>query len=217
LVAWSRRGAGPLLLLERWRKDAFPPHLLSRNARPSRGLWPETLGFEPRAIDATQNHLQPPPRGTPLKLHYTAGEESVEKLLLALRERARKDGYDLQLAPLEQGLLVDRLQKGDFDLACCTVVFDPHPWAVLEYLEPRGPMNFTNWSHPRFGDLAAKAQQPGDAGWRGLQALWAANPAALPLLDFQSAIWVDRRLVVEPGPQGLYLSTPGAAGWRWAR
>ncbi|WP_306591462.1 ABC transporter substrate-binding protein [Geothrix sp. 21YS21S-4] len=217
LVAWSRTGAGALLLLERWRKDAFPPRLLGRNAKASRGLWPETLGFEPRAIDPGENRLQPPPPGTPLKLHYAAGEESVEKLLLALRERARRDGYDLQLIPMEQGLLVDRLQKGNFDLACSVVVFDPHPWAVFEYLESGGPMNFTGWHHPRFRELATKAQQPGDAGWRGLQALWAANPAALPLLDFHSAIWVDRRLMVEPGPQGLYLSTPGAAGWRWAR
>jgi len=27
---------------------------------------------------------------------------------------------------------------------------------------------------------------------------------------------VDKRLVVEPSPMGLYLHTPGAAGWRWS-
>ena len=219
LVAWSRAGAGPLLLLERWRKDAFPPQLLGRNARPSRGLWPETLAFEAQAIEtgSDERRIHPPRAPATLKLHYVAGEESVEKLLLALRERARRDGYDLQLAPVEQALLVDRLQKGDFELACSVVVFDPHPWAVFEYLEPKGPMNFTGWRHPRFAELAAKAQQPGDAAWRGLQAIWAQNPAALPLLDFQSVIWVDKRLVVESGALGLYLSTPGAAGWRWTR
>ncbi len=78
-------------------------------------------------------------------------------------------------------------------------------------------MNFTGWSHPRFAELAARAHQPGDAAWRDLQMIWAQNPAALPLLDFQSVIWVDRRLTVEPGALGLYLSTPGAAGWRWVR
>jgi hypothetical protein len=214
LVVWSQAGVGPLQLLERWRGDAFPPRLLGQNARPSHGLWPESLGFEPRAMDPGTGA----PRGPgSWRLHYAAGDESVEKLLLALRERARKDGFDLQLIPLEQGLLVERLQKRDFQLACSVVVFDPHPWAVLEYMEPQGPMNFTGWQHPRLAELSARLQQPGDSDWRNLQSLWARSPAALPLLDFQSVIWVDRKLQVEPSPMGLYLHTPGAAGWRWSR
>ncbi|MFN7958487.1 MAG: ABC transporter substrate-binding protein [Holophagaceae bacterium] len=214
LVVWSQAGVGPLQLLERWRRDAFPPQLLAQNARPSRGLWPETLGFEPQAMNPDTAR----PRGpASWRLHYPSGEEAVEKLLLALRERARRDGFDLQLHPLEQGLLVERLQKGDFQLACTTVVFDPHPWTVLEYLEPQGPMNFTGWKHPRLAELSARLQQPDGPAWRDLQSLWARGPAALPLLDFRSVIWVDRRLQVEPSPLGLYLHTPGAAGWRWSR
>ncbi|GLH71546.1 hypothetical protein GETHLI_00480 [Geothrix limicola] len=212
LVVWSHVGVGPLQLLERWRRDAFPPQLLALNGHPSRGLWPETLGFEPQAIAA--NSAAPKGPGL-LRLLYPAGDETVEKLLLALRERARRDGFDIQLTPLEQGLLVGRLQQGDFQLACSLVVFDPHPWAVMEYLEPKGPMNFTGWTHPRLAELSAQAQQPGDTAWRELQSLWAKAPAALPLVDFQSVIWVDRRLQVEPSPLGLYFHTPGAAGWRW--
>jgi MarR-like DNA-binding transcriptional regulator SgrR of sgrS sRNA len=212
LVVWSHLGVGPLQLLERWRKDAFPPQLLAQNARPSRGLWPESLGFAVQAIDT---EAEPPKGPGTLKLAYVAGEESIEKLLLALRERARRDGFDLQLLPLEQGLLVERLQKGDFELGCSMVVFDPHPWAVLEYMEPAGPMNFTGWRHPRLAAIAGRLQQPGEFAWSELQALWAKSPAALPLLDYQSVIWVDKRLQVEPSPLGLYLSTPGAAGWRW--
>jgi MarR-like DNA-binding transcriptional regulator SgrR of sgrS sRNA len=211
LVVWSRLGAGPLRQLEQWRKDAFPARLLGQGARPSRGLWPETLGFQPRPIAWSP---APPGPGS-LRLLYGAGDESLEKLLLALRERARRDGVDLQLVPVEQGLLAERLQNRDFQLACSMVVFEPHPWAVLEYVEPQGPMNFTGWSHPRLADLLARIQQPGDPAWSDLQALWAENPAALPLLDLQSVIWVDRRLVVEPSPLGLYFHTPGAAGWRW--
>jgi hypothetical protein len=112
---------------------------------------------------------------------------------------------------------VDRLRKGDFELACSVVVFEPHPWAVLEYLEPKGPMNLTGWQDPRAAALAAGLRQPDDAAWRDLQALWARHPAALPLLDFQSVVWVDKRLSVEPSVLGLYLGTPGAAGWRWNR
>jgi MarR-like DNA-binding transcriptional regulator SgrR of sgrS sRNA len=212
LVVWSQTGAGPLQLLERWRKDAFPPQLLALNARPSRGLWPETLGFDTQSIESG---TAPPKAPGTLRLLYPAGDEFVEKLLLALRERARRDGFDLQLTPLEQGLLAERLQKGDFQLGCSMVVFDPHPWTVLEYLEPRGPMNFLGWTHPRLADITARLQQPGDAAWREIQTLWAKGPAALPLLDFQSVIWVDKRLQVEPSPMGLYLHTPGAAGWRW--
>jgi hypothetical protein len=212
LVVWSHVGVGPLRLLERWRKDAFPPQLLAQNARPSRGLWPESLGF---TVQAIESEAEPPKGPGTLRLVYIAGEESVEKLLLALRERARRDGFDLQLLPLEEGLLVDRLQKGDFELGCSMVVFEPHPWAVLEYMEPNGPMNFTGWRHPRLAALAGRLQQPGEFGWTQLQSLWAKSPAALPLLDYQSVIWIDKRLQVEPSPLGLYLSTPGAAGWRW--
>jgi ABC-type transport system substrate-binding protein len=213
LVVWSRVGVGPLQRMEHWRKDAFPPQLLGQNARPSRGLWPETLGFKPQSIDVSTS---PQAGHGTLRLLYGAGEESLEKLLLALRERARRDGIELQLTPVEQALLTERLQKGDFQLACSMVVFDPHPWAVLEYLEPTGPMNFTGWKHPQLAGLLARIQQPGDPTWRDLQSLWARDPAALPLLDFQSVIWVDKRLVVEPSPMGLYLHTPGAAGWRWS-
>jgi MarR-like DNA-binding transcriptional regulator SgrR of sgrS sRNA len=212
LVVWSHGGGGPLQLLEQWRKDAFPPQLLGQNARPSRGLWPETLGFEHRNMETGL----PAPRGPgAIRLLYCAGDESIEKLLLALRERAHRDGFDLKLECLEQGLLLARLQQGDFQLACSMVVFDPHPWAVLEYMEPKGPMNFTGWGHPRLAELASRAQEPGTPAWQDLQTLWARNPAALPLLDFQSVIWVDRRLQVEPSPLGLYLHTPGAAGWQW--
>jgi hypothetical protein len=211
-VVWSHQGPGPLQLLERWRKDAFPPQLLGHNARPSRGLWPETLGFEAQAIESDVA----PPRGPgSFQLLYTAGDDTLEKLLLALRERARRDGFDLQLVPLEQGLLTERLQKGAFQLACSMVVFEPHPWAVLEYLEPKGPMNFTGWQHPRLAGIVARIQQPSDQAWRDLQNLWAQAPAALPILDLQSVIWVDKQLQVEPSPLGLYLGTPGAAGWRW--
>jgi hypothetical protein len=214
LVVWSRLGVGPLQWLERWRKDAFPPQLLGLNAKPSRGLWPETLGLELQSIEAG---TAPPKGPATYALLYPAGDESVEKLLLALRERARKNGFELQLTPLEQGLLAARLMKGDFQLACSVVVFEPHPWAVLEYLEPKGPMNVTGWRHPRLADMIRRLQQPGDLAWHDLQLLWAAGPAALPLLDFQSVIWVDKRLQVEPSPLGLYLHTPGAAGWRWSR
>ncbi|HEY3270723.1 MAG TPA: ABC transporter substrate-binding protein [Geothrix sp.] len=214
LVVWSHAGAGPLQLLERWRQDAFPPGLLGQNARPSRGLWPESLGFEPQAIENEAGPPRPPAR---LQLLYATGETLTENLLLALRERARRDGYELQLVPLEQAILVDRLRRGDFDLACSVVVFEPHPWAVLEYMDPKGPMNVTGWRDPRFAALAAGLRLPGEAGWRDLQSLWAGHPAALPILDFQSVVWVDKRLHVEPGVLGLYLGTPGAAGWRWSR
>ena len=211
-VVWSRSGDGPLRLLETWRRDAFPPGLLGANARPSRGLWPETLGFPVQGI---------PPRvplpEVPRVLHlaFTAGEPLLEKLLLALRERARRDGYDLRLAPQEQGLLVARLTQGDFDMAGSMVVFEPHPWAVLEFMEPGGPMNFTGWSHPALATLVPRLRHPDDPAWRDLQNLWAQHLGALPLLDFQSVLWVDRHLEVTPSPLGLYLSTPGAAGWRW--
>jgi hypothetical protein len=213
-VVWSHSGAGPLKLLEKWRRDAFPPRILGQNAKPSRGLWPETLGFDPKPI--TSEATLPKP-GSVLKLVYVGGDDLVEKALLALRERARRDGYDLQLLPLEQGLLMDRFRKGDFELIGSVVVFDPNPWSVFEYLDLTGPMNVTGWRHERLAKVASRIQQPNEFAWNDLQALWAANPAALPLLDLQSVIWVDKHLEVQPSPLGLYLHTPGAAGWRWVR
>ncbi|HJU82916.1 MAG TPA: hypothetical protein VJ600_01780, partial [Holophagaceae bacterium] len=57
---------------------------------------------------------------------------------------------------------------------------------------------------------------PRSPGWGKLQRLWAAHPAALPLLDYQSVVWIDRRLKVQPSPMGLYATTPGPAAWTWA-
>ena len=76
-------------------------------------------------------------------------------------------------------------------------------------------MNFTGWWHPEYDSLLARIRQADDPAWRDLHALWAQAPAALPLLDFQSVVWVDRRLQVRPSALGLYLQTPGAAGWQW--
>ena len=214
LVVWSRLGLAPLKAMERWRKDAFPPQLLGAGARPSRGLWPAALGFEEREIDAT---AVPLPTGRPLPLLYAAGDEPVEKLLMALRERARKDGVQIDLQPLDPALLAARLQKGDFELACYLATFDPEPWSVLEYMEPRGPMNFTAWGSPALARILPRLKEPGDSAWTDLQNLWAKSPGALPLVDFHSLLWVDKRLQVTPGILGLYLTTPGAAGWRWEK
>lgn len=212
LVVWSRLGVAPLQALERWRADAFPPRLLGSGARPSRGLLPECLGFAPRSIRAAPAAL-PPDR--PLRLLYAAEDGLVETLLLALRERARRDGIRLEPVPVPQALLVGRLQAGTFELACFIATFGPEPWSVLEYMEPNGPMNFTGWRAPGLAPLVARLRAPGGPAWEALQDLWAAAPGALPLVDFQSVLWVDRRLEVATGPLGLYLGTPGPAGWTW--
>ncbi|MBI4912476.1 MAG: hypothetical protein HY823_07045 [Acidobacteria bacterium] len=209
LVMWSRQPR-TLAWLERWRGEAFPAHLLGAQASPSRGLWPESLGFP--AMHLT---FSPPLSGQSLELLHVAGDPFVEKLLLALRERARVDGVDLRLRPAEAGIHHARLQRGDFQWACAIVVFEPHPWAVLEYLVPGGPMNFTGWSDPASASLVPRLRRPGDPAWADLQRLWSRSAAALPLLDFHSVTWVDRRLKVEPCPFGMYLATPGAAGWTW--
>ena len=214
LVVWSRMGLAPLQAMERWRKDAFPPQLLGAGARPSRGLWPGVLGFEDHDIDAA---TVPLPKGQPLPLLYAAGDEPVEKLLMALRERARRDGIPIDLQPVDPALLAARLQKGDFQLACYLATFDPEPWSVLEYMEPHGPLNLTGWSSPALARIVSRLKDPGDAAWTDLQNLWAKAPGALPLVDFHSIVWVDKRLQVTPGLLGLYLSTPGAAGWRWEK
>lgn len=214
LVVWSRAGVGPLLALERWRRDAFPPHLLGPGARPSRGLLPEALGFAPTSIQAAPARLDP---GRPLSLLYAAEDGPVEKLLMALRERARRDGIRLDLVPVSQALLVGRLQAGTFELACFIAAFEPEPWSVLEYMAPEGPMNFTAWHSPALAPLVARLKQPGERAWKELQDLWAQAPGALPLIDFQSILWVDRRLRVTTSPLGLYLGTPGPARWSWAR
>ncbi len=211
LVVWGRMGSGALRALEGWRGEAFPPGFFGPKARASRGLWPETLGFPPLRILAREA----PPRLPRWELLFPAGDELVQKALLALRSRAAQDGAELDLRPVESALLLDRVQKGDFELACLVVVFDPHPWSGLEYLEPQGPMNFTGWRHPDLPSLVGRLRDPQDGAWAELHRRWAEAPGALPLLDFTSVVWVHRRLQVEPSPLGLYLSTPGAAGWRW--
>jgi hypothetical protein len=211
ILVWSR-AKGALAWVEAWRDGAFPDGFLGSKGTPSRGLWPEGLGHGLMRITAPK---EPKPRR--LELQYAAGDDYVQKLLMALRARAAKDGVELDLRPVEAALLFQHLTEGRFELACAVALYDPHPWSVLELLEPKGPMNFSGWTHPRLADLLGRLPSAQAPAWRELQAAWAEAPGALPLVDFTSVVWVDARLAVTPSPLGLYLTTPGAAGWRWTR
>lgn len=211
VMVWSRVGPEPLKALEHWRREALPDAFLAPRARASRGLLPETLGFTPRAVAGPPFH----PAGQRWEILYGAGEEIIEKALLALRARAAKDGVILDPRPVEGTLLLGRMLKGDFALVCGLEVYAPHPWGVLELMEPESPLNVCGWKHPRFAEVRSRLGSPDGPVWEELQALWAEAPPCLPLLDLQSVVWADRRLALEPAPMGLYMSTPGAAGWRW--
>jgi len=211
ILVWSR-APGALAWVEAWREDAFPGGFLGTKGAPSLGLWPEGLGHGLMRIASPKG---PKPRR--LELQYAAGDDYVQKLLMALRARASKDGVELDLRPVEAALLFQHLTEGRFELACAVALYDPHPWSVLELLEPKGPMNFSGWTHPRLADLLGRLRSAEAPQWRELQQAWAEAPGALPLVDFTSVVWVDARLEVAPSPLGLYLTTPGAAGWRWTR
>jgi hypothetical protein len=210
-VVWSRR-RGVLSWLDRWRRDAFPEGFLGGRVRPSRGLWPETLGHPLVPLAAPLG-----PKPARLEIHYPALDEMVQKALMALRARADRDGVEVDLRPVEAGLFYAQLPEGRFETACTVVLFEPHPWSVLEYVEAKGPMNFTGWTHPRLAEWLSGLETPEAPAWRELQRAWAADPGALPLLDLTSVVWVDERLVVQPSPLGLYFTTPGPCGWRWTR
>jgi len=211
ILVWSR-ARGALNWVETWRDEAFPGGFLGNKGTPRRGLWPEGLGHRHMRIASAKG-----PKPGRLEIQYAAGDDYVQKLLMALRVRAAKDGVELDLRPVEAALLFQHLMEGRFELACAVALYDPHPWSVLELLEPKGPMNFSGWGHPRLEDLLGRLRSAEAPAWQELQAAWAEAPGALPLVDFTSVVWVDARLVVTPSPMGLYLTTPGAAGWRWTR
>lgn len=212
IIVWAGPGASPgtLRAFAKWRRDAFPPALLGHAYSPARGLWPASLGFpemEPAA------GAEPCPAS--LELAYTATDGAVERQLQALAARAARDGVVLKLRPLEAGLFLDQLTKGKLALGVITNVFDPNPWSVLGYLEPGGDLNFTGWTDAGVPALLAQLDDSKSPAWARLQALWARHPAALPLLDLRSVLWVDRRLELHSSAMGVYMATPGAAGWRW--
>ncbi|HEU4950384.1 MAG TPA: ABC transporter substrate-binding protein [Holophagaceae bacterium] len=210
LFAGPGAGPGALPAFARWRRDAFPPRLLGELYSPAAGLWPAALGFRAREPDATG---APCPRV--LELAYTAGDGALERALQALAARAARDGVTLRLRPLEAGLFLEKLLKGQLALGAITNVFDPHPWSVLGFVERNGDLNVTGWRDPAAEALLPRLADPASPAWDTLQALWARHPAALPILDVHSHLWIDRRLQVQPSALGLYLPTPGAAGWRW--
>lgn len=210
-VLWSRR-KGVLPWIERWREDAFPAGFLGGRVRPSRGLWPETLGHPPMRLTAPLGD-----RPARLEVSYPALDEMVQKALMALRARASRDGVEVEPRPVETALFYAQLGEQRFETACTVVLFDPHPWSVLDYVEPRAPMNLTGWAHPRLAAWLARLETAEAPAWRELQEAWAADPGALPLLDLTSLAWVDDRLEVQPSPLGLYFTTPGPSGWRWLR
>ena len=203
-------GAGVLRAFARWRADAFPAALLGRAYAPAKGLWPAGLGFP-----AMEPAPGPEPCPKELELTYTASDGMTERLLQALAVRAAKDGVAIKLRPMEAGLFIDALMKGRVPLGVVTNVFDPGAWSVLGYLETGGDLNFSGWCDPAAAPLLAQLDDPKSSAWMALQKVWAKHPAALPLLELRSVLWVDRRLEVKPSPLGIYLATPGAAGWRW--
>ncbi|HTL97355.1 MAG TPA: ABC transporter substrate-binding protein [Holophagaceae bacterium] len=212
LIVWAGPGmdAGVARAFARWRRDAFPPALMGRAYAPAKGLWPAALGFA--EMDPAPG---PEPCPKALELVYTAGDGMTERLLQALAVRAARDGVTLKLRPMEAGLFIDQLTKGKLPLGAVSNVFDPDPWSVLGYVEPGGDLNFTGWSDAAATAPLMKLDAPESPAWKELQTVWARHPAALPLLDLRSVLWIDRRLEVRPSALGIYLATPGAAGWRW--
>lgn len=210
-LVWSRLGAEPLRWLERWRSEVLRGPLLGGQAVASRGLWPEALGFPPRSIAGSPGSV----RGQRWEVAYGAGDLLQQRVWMALRTRAARDGVELVLRPLEPGLLYERLLRGEFQLAGAFHRYEPHPWSVLDHLEPEGGLNLCRWSHPELAGLVARLDGPTAPAWERIHALWAQAPAALPLLDMTGTLWVDRRLEVTPGVPGIYFGTPGPAGWRW--
>jgi hypothetical protein len=211
ILVWSRTGVEPLKGLERWRR-MIPDDLLSPRAKPSKGLWPQSLGFPVRQIGGPAFKSG---SGRKWEIIYASGDDLVEKALMALRTFASRDGVELVLRPLEAALLYQRLLSGDFVLACAMQVYDPHPWSVLEIMAPDGPLNFCHWTHPRLQEVMNRLTNPDGKVWDELQGLWMEAPASIPILDLTSVLWVDKRLNLAPSAVGLYLSTPGAAGWTW--
>nr|WP_320132994.1 ABC transporter substrate-binding protein [uncultured Holophaga sp.] len=212
LLLFSRLGPDPLRRFETWRRDAMPAGFLGPQAVASRGLWPESLGFPPATI-APPGRSEP--EATRLEVLFAAGDELVQRLLLAYRARAARDGFDLVPRPVEPALLLEHLERGDFTLACALNLFEPHPWSVLDFMEPGGALNFCDWRDPAYEGLRAQLREARSPAWNRLAALWARHPAALPLLDFSSTLWVDQRLELIPSPMGLYFSTPGPSAWRF--
>jgi ABC-type transport system substrate-binding protein len=209
LIIWSHTGSEPLRWIGRWRKEAFPPHLLGSAASVSQGLWPTALGFKPRAIDAPKSAFGDH------ELIYPGGDGAMEAQLQALAARAAKDGVTLKLQPLAAEILEKRLMEGQFDLACAVATFDPHPWSILDLVDPAGPYNFGGFKDPSVAPLLKSLDTPQAPAWALLEARWAAGLTSLPILDYHSVVWVHQRLEVIPSPVGFYFSTPGPAGWRW--
>lgn len=214
VIVWAAPSLGPgaIRALARWRADAFPPALLGKAYSPAKGLWPMALGFPDRAPAPG-----PEPCPVALDLAYPSGDPATERLLQALAVRAAKDGVTMKLRPMEAGLFVDQLTKGKLGLAAITNVFDPSKWSALGFVEAGGDLNFTGWADPAAPTLIAATKDNTATAWGGLLELWEKHPAALPILDLHSVLWVDERLEVHPSALGLYLPTPGAAGWRWTR
>lgn len=211
-LVWSRLGPEPLRWLARWRSEALPEPVLGGQAVPSTGLFPQALGFKPRAIEGAPG----PVRGQRWEVLYGAGDLLQQRVWMALRARAAREGVELVLRPLEPGLLFERLLKGEFHLATAFHRYEPHRWSVLDHLEPGGGLNLCGWSHPALASLTARLDVPDAPAWEEVHALWAQAPTALPLLDMTARLWVDRRLQVNPGVPGIYFGTPGPAGWVWA-
>lgn len=209
LVVWSRQGPEALRWLARWRGSAFPSHLLGASAVPSQGVWPRVLGFPARDPAAPTTSFGEH------ELLYPGGDPTLEAQLQALAARARQDGANLRLQPMTPQLLEQRLMEGRFDLACAVATFDPHPWAILDFVDPAGPYNFGGFKDPAVAPLLKSLDSPAAPAWSALAERWAAAPTSLPLLDYRSVLWVHPRLEVIPSPVGLYFSTPGPAGWRW--
>jgi hypothetical protein len=209
LVVWSRVGPAPLRWRALWRASAFPPHLLGASAVPSQSLWPRVLGFKARDLPAPKG-----PLGS-RELLYPGGDPTLEAQLQALAARSARDGATLRLQPLAPQVLEQRLAEGHFELACAVVTFDPHPWSILDLLDPSGPYNFGGFKDAAVAPLIKALDRPDAPAWAQLEARWAEGATALPLLDYRSVLWVHAKLEVIPSPVGLYFSTPGPAGWRW--
>lgn len=165
--------------------------------------------FSPFLLFGAKKRPRPfadPPRAArrPLRIMTNSESSLRRQLILFLCQEMKRDGLELEPVFVEYQMFLQRLRKGDFDLAVSAFLLDMD-WNMKDILSSGGYCNYAGYSSPLMDAALEAGLREMDEGRRRAiygraHELWLEALPMIPLFSLNYFMGLSRRLAAPDAP-----------------